>query len=52
MGPVLGYDRSREAHHPLTDRLAHLEYHRRIGERRGASVEVHFRWSLMPLEAA
>jgi hypothetical protein len=52
MGPVLGYDRSREAHHPLTDRLAHLEYHRRIGERRGVPVEVHFRWSLMPPEVA
>jgi hypothetical protein len=52
MGPILGYDRSLDAHHPRTDRLMHLEFHRRLDDRLADAVEVVYRWTLMPLEVA
>lgn len=52
MGPILGYDRSRNPYHPRDDRLTRLEFHRRTDEAIRKAVEVEYLWSPVALEPA
>jgi hypothetical protein len=45
MGPILGYDHSRNPHHPRLDRLTRLEFHRQADERLVSAVEVEYWWT-------
>jgi len=49
MGPILGYDHSRNPYHPRDDRLTRIEFHRRTDERLGNAVELAYAWTPVPL---
>ena len=48
MGPILGYDHSRNPYHPRDDRLVRLEFHRQTDERLVSAVEVEYLWTPVP----
>ena len=50
MGPILGYDHTRNPYHPRDDRLTRLEFHRQTDERLAGAVEVEYSWKPVPLE--
>jgi hypothetical protein len=52
MGPILGYDHSRNPYHPRQDRLTRLEFHRQADERLVNAAEVEYVWTPVPLQEA
>jgi hypothetical protein len=52
MGPILGYDHSRDPYNPRNDRLTRLEFHRQTDERLGNAVDVEYLWTPVPLDGA
>jgi hypothetical protein len=52
MGPILGYDHSRNPYHPRQDRLTRLEFHRQLDERLATAVEAEYFWTAVPHQEA
>jgi hypothetical protein len=52
MGPILGYDHTRNPYHPRSDRVTRLEFHRQTDDQLGNSVEIEFAWTAVALEEA
>ena len=52
LGPILGYDHTRDPYHPRDDRLTRLEFHRQADDRIGNRAEVEYVWTPLPREPA